>query len=160
MSDETTPTAETTTAPAPPAPDRRAEFIDGLRQLANALENCPGMPLPQALDKVTVFGMIDARYVDGKQESQVDWMARSAKNVPGRLVKRSDEFYFSLERKFGGITYSLAASRGDVCTRVKVGEKPTTKIEVIESKEVEVMEPVYEYDCAPILSRAAAGAGE
>lgn len=130
--------------------DHRTEQIEGLREIADAMEANPEMPLPYS------SGYVFAAHHLRDGESDLEAMRRLAKTIPGKLEKSSDDSYFYLTRKFGAIQVQLCAARDEVCVKKQVGTKTVKKIEAVETREVEVEEPVYEWDCEPILAKAAA----
>jgi len=149
---------------------KREEAVRGLRELADAIEQNPEMPMPHFCE----FGAIDVwaavarglkRGDDGEPirdgegnailETELEFMARVARSVPGELRKGTEngENYLTLRRDFGPIKLVYSAAREEVCVRRQVGTEKRTKIETVKTREVEVEEPVYEWDCKPILSR-------
>lgn len=130
----------------------RAAYIQGLRQLADALEAHPWVPLPTSGIMFGFHGDADAR-------GQVAAVARALpcswrKNV---WDGQSGSAYIDLTGKIAGLPVHISAYRDDVCTRVVTG---TEKREVEETvtpavtrqvvREVEVVE----WECHSVLAPA------
>lgn len=151
-------------------PDRDAEHrrgvIAGLRELADALEDHPRMPLPGGMSTwsdLTAYASVQAEseMVDGElvTESQLEFMGRVARHVPGKLEKDGNDVTFKLGRKFGTLQIYYAADRQEVCIQKKVGTTTEKKPHVITpavTTEIEVEVDVYEWECLPLLDRSAA----
>lgn len=151
---------ETTTETA-----HRDGVIAGLRELADALEDHPRMPLPGGTETWSnlmgfASSQAETREVDGEfvTETSLEFMARLAKNCPGKLEKVPLGNYFGLQRKFGTITVVWNADRDQVCIQKKTGTE-TRKVETVVTPAVtaehEETVDVFEWECLPLLGRAA-----
>lgn len=125
----------------------RTSYISGLRELADALETHPDMPLPESSTFSVGFHGV------GESDAKTQ-MRDAAKATPGMLRKDVTSSFFSLKREFGSITYELWASRETTCTPVVIGKKKVTTTEVVTpavTREVEIEENEIEWDCGDIL---------
>jgi hypothetical protein len=116
-----------------------ATFADGLRRLADLLDEHPDLAEYQSLDL--------SHFV-----SDLDEMTAARRRVGGRWEKRTfGDSYFALVRDLGGnVAISLNASRAKVCERVQTGVKTVTMPDpalVADLPSVTVEEPVYEWIC-------------
>lgn len=154
----------TTTAEIPPttivdAP--RAEYVKGLRALADAIEENLALPLPYdgRTNRIAFHFLSTA---DPRAE-----MAAAARALPCDLRKRVEDYgtlgaYLYLDGELHGVKVELVASRNSVCERVVTGtHEETRKVKDPEAlatvPEIEVTETVedVEWRCAPILAPAA-----
>lgn len=132
----------------------RAEYIEGLRGLANALEDDPDLPLPfdgTITSNLTVFAQT-------KDELQA-WISA----LPGTKTKdvneTSEHYGFKLRGSIAGLHILVHAPRDEVCTRRVVD----TRIEVVEEEITQVIGKrsvpktveIVEWDCHPLLSEVA-----
>lgn len=110
--------------------DRRASDIAGLRQLANWLEDHPGLEVPYALGGAVFVELAEARA----------FMAEA----PGGWEKKDSGDYWAYDRKFAGrVTYTAYVGREQLCQRVQVGTKT---VEAVPEHD----EPIYRWECAPV----------
>ena len=126
MSTTTVP-ATIDTEPAPVDP-RRAAYIDGLRQIADWLEQHPDVPLPylgfagstklqaQNVPAVPI-------YVWDDQRQRMAAIARAM----GGAEKDAAGDRFRLTRHFAGIAVVASAERDQVCERIVVGTREVTE---------------------------------
>lgn len=137
---------------APPA-DPRAEYVAGLRTLADLLEQQPDLQLP-ATGRTTAVYVI----ADGDQKAQLaDW----ARAMTGRKTKDASDAYFSLEGKVGGLDVIVIANREDVCERVVVGTRDVVEeapdpeaVAALPKTTVTRTEEIVEWRCSPVLGGA------
>jgi hypothetical protein len=130
--------------------ETRAACIEGLRQLAGALEQHPGMPLPAVKADFCFMGAGNPR---------AD-LAAAARALPCTWRKhvwdgQSGNSYFELEGSLGGVEVELRAYRDAVCTRVVKGTEDRETEEVVRPAETrKVVKPVevVEWDCGPLLA--------
>jgi hypothetical protein len=128
----------------------RAEYIKGLRALADALEQHPELRLPYdgRSTGISVFPHGDQR------AELADW----ARVLPGRKEKTPRNTYFDLHGSFHGLKITVVCQRDEVCERHVVG---TREVEVEEPdpaavaalpkvKRTEILEDV-EWICGSIL---------
>lgn len=138
-----------------PETGKRAEYIKGLRALADAMEQHPELPIPWQGGQYMpmTFHFLHAR--DARAEMAA---ARRALGVPMDKKPREDG-YFDLAGMLHGLHVTLNAYRKDVCERVVVA---TREVEIEEPdpqavpalpkvKRTEVVEDV-EWICGPILA--------
>jgi hypothetical protein len=143
-----------------PVPDERARLIDGLRVLASALEQNPGIPLPyDGTDTPISFYFLHA--ADPRAE-----LAAAARALPCSWRKsfRDDAEYapgqvapavMKMTGQIGGLSVELVAYRDAVCERVVTGTEDR-EVEVVVTPAVvrKVTKPVETYDwvCHPVMS--------
>lgn len=144
--------------PVPPAPDPRAEYIRGLREIADWLEAHPEVPLPW--HKTAQTGQLEYSleiYLNGDgQKAQLATIGRAMGKAEKVAIDSLNRF--NLVRRFGGIAVVAVADREEVCTKVVTGvETVTKKVKdptlLAAVPEVEVTEEVetYEWRCGSIL---------
>ena len=116
------------------------DLVTSMREFADFLE-ARGLELPEP-------GYGDATieiswWLPNKEE-----LARTARAL-GKCEKKLDEYSYNLVRKFGNVKFEAWSSRNVVCTRKQVGTKTVevTVSVVTGTKE----EPVYEWECDPLL---------
>lgn len=123
----------------------REDYIAGLRQLADYLEERPDVPVP----------ISEKHYAFVHDEDTFRKAARSM----GSAKKDFDINYAMLRRDFaGGIHYELNIARERVCERRVVATKAVPE-QVIPAHEVEVVEwdckePLLAHDSAPVESNS------
>lgn len=137
---------------------RRATYTDGLRVLANLLENHPELPLPYEGDGTAMTMMFWGP--DAREE-----LAAAARALPIRLTKNDparsgyDETYFNLDGNLNGLRIQLTAHRTQVCERVVTGTRTVTE-EVPDPDAPKVtrirVEEIAEWRCRPLLTDDAA----
>ncbi len=123
----------------------RHEYIKGLRDLADFLEQHPDFPsLP--LDGGSALTIMS--YTLTREQ-----LASMPRTLGGRWDKDADDTYYHLRRRFGPHQVQLYTSRGDVCERVQVGtrtvQQPAPDAPPVPMVDVEV--PVYEWRCPDSL---------
>lgn len=110
--------------------ERRASDIAGLRQLANWLEDHPGIEAPYAMGGAVFVELAEAR----------DFMAEA----PGGWDKRDSGDYWAYGRQFAGhVTYTAYVARENLCRKVQIGTKTVDAVP-------EHDEPIYRWECAPV----------
>jgi hypothetical protein len=136
-------------------PDPRAEYISGLRALADLLEQHPELKTPHYGIDVIPHGPEQSR------EQLAVW----ARALPGKKDKQISEKLASLVGYLRGVKVTVIAYRDEVCERVTTGvETVTKKVKDPEAlaavPEVEVTEEVetYEWICRPMLADEQVGA--
>lgn len=142
--------------------DPRAEYVAGLRMLADLLEQNPHLKLPFYGD---VFPMRVLVCNDDPQD-QRDQLAAWVKALPGRKDKAVGGTmgdFLMLRAKLRGLDFEVQAQRDDVCERVVVGTKTETKVVkdpalLASVPEVEVTEEIeiVEWRCGSILGAVSA----
>lgn len=138
--------------------DERSEYIAGLRQLADVLEQHDELPLPV---QGTLLPM-SMCFLSGDDDRSA--IAAGARALPCRLDKRvrdgsGCDSYFDLHGQLHGLRVQLTAYRDDVCERVVTGTEEVTRTvkdpEALAAvPEVEVTETVetVEWRCHSILA--------
>jgi hypothetical protein len=114
-------------------PNQRAQFIDGIRALADFLETHPQVDLP--------YSLCASVYTDAKS-------VRKMTHLSGTWTKKYNDYNVSYVKPFtnsqtysGSIRLVLSVERSQVCERVQVGTKT---VEAVPAHEA----PVYEWRCA------------
>lgn len=144
------------------APDDRAAYIDGLRQLADVLEAHPEISLPVS-SGTTRFGAMSFPCGSGPDAAQAMAAARRAFGSASwtKNVTNSDHGnWLNLAGQLAGLHVELYAARDAVCTRRVVGtEEREVDVQVtpaVTEKRTETVE-IVEWDCEPILAPRTAG---
>ena len=137
-----------------PSPEeKRADYIAGLRLLADALERSPEVPLPyEGIATDMTF-----HFLHGDDPKAA--MAACARALPTSFTKDADGKYFDLHGKLAGLRVNLVAFRAEVCERVVTGTRqveieepdPEALAAVPTVTRIEVVEDV-EWVCSPILA--------
>jgi hypothetical protein len=70
--------------------------------------------------------------------------------VLGSVRKEQTDYDLKVTRMFGGVQLAVCSSRSIACERKQVGTK-TVEVPDPEGPKVTIEQPVYEYDCSPIL---------
>ncbi|MEV4161437.1 hypothetical protein [Nonomuraea dietziae] len=144
-----------------PTEARRAEYVKGLRALADILEAHPEVPLPYDGSSPD-YGRITFSDFLHSKDPRADMAAtRRALGVP--VAKSAREDYFDLHGNLHGLYFTLTAFRSDVCERVVVDRQeidvevpdPEALALVPKVKRTEVVEQV-EWRCSPLLTGSAA----
>lgn len=132
--------------------DVRAEYIAGLRALADALEQHPELMLPYTGRLSSPMNVIP---LGDEQRPQLTAWARA---LPGKREKQERDQYLDLIGAFHGLGIKVICDRDEVCERVVVGTETVTKTvkdpaALAAVPEVEVTEEVevVEWRCRPLL---------
>jgi hypothetical protein len=135
--------------------DERARFIDGLRVLADALEEHPEVPLPYhgTSAEISFYFLLT--------ENPRAEMAAAARALPCSWQKEASDSRetLSLHGQLGALRVELVAYRNDVCTRVVTGtEDRPVEVVVTPAVTETVVKPVeiVRWECSPILAPALA----
>lgn len=136
--------------------DPRTEYIAGLRQLADLLEQHPDLELP-----------FDGRshpisvYLTTKEDQRTP-LAAWTRVLPGRKTKSkggTHDEYFNVRVRLRGLDFQIVANRAEVCERIVVGTREVvTEVPDPEAvaalPKVEVREVVedVEWRCGPLLA--------
>lgn len=130
-----------------PDENERAEYIAGLRALADALESDPGLTVPfsgSAASDLSVF-------IETKEELQ-HWV----RVMPGRKDKQVDDgddnWGFRLAGAIRGLHVLVYAPRDEVCTARIVGTKTVERRIPIDYQTVTEEVPEVEWDCGSLLA--------
>jgi hypothetical protein len=133
----------------------RTEYVAGLRQLADLLEQHDELPVPYegSATSMTMYFLSQGR----------DAFVAAARVMPGRLDKKVRDTVYELRARLGGddgLKVDLAAYRNDVCERVVTGTETVTKrvpdpnVTVPMVDVTETVEHV-RWECKPLLSGGA-----
>lgn len=120
--------------------EKRADYIEGLRAIADMLETHGDIPLPVASTFTTFFSGDDA-------PAQ---MAAIRRVIGGRWTKTATDSWFWLRKPFGPHEYDLTAARNIVCQRVVVGTEQVEEPDP-EAPKVVVEKEIIEWRCSPLL---------
>lgn len=106
----------------------RTAFVQGLRELADALEASPEIPLPYRYfsARVTSPNHLDD---DGKSKHAKRRAAEIARAIPAKVDKQSLGSLFALVTSFGPIKLEVFFDRDQVCERVVTGTRTVTEEE-------------------------------
>lgn len=131
----------------------RAEWIKGLRDMADWFESNPDFPVPKYTG--IMVDLFDYNFVG---ETAVQRMANAARGL-GRCEKcHVGDRYYVLRRHFGPHRIDVNTYSENVCSRIQVGTKTVTRPVKLKNPEMEtVEEPVYEWHCDPLLANEEAG---
>lgn len=140
-----------------PTTDERAEYIAGLRALADLLERNPDLELPHT-------GMGGSLCVV-LHETQREQLAAWARAMPGAKTKSAsrDGSAFYLDGQVGRVKMTIIADRGEVCERIVIGTREVTEetpdpeaVDALPKTTVTRVEEVVEWRCHSILDEAGA----
>lgn len=144
--------AETETTTEDAEAKERHEFVHGLRELAEMLDEAdPSLPLPHARE-LYAFPEPAMEGVMATKEEEAAEIARLARAIPGRVEKVFDDGNVKLHKRFGSLVYEIFGS--SVCERVQVGTKTEVREEPVETRTVTETVPVFEYRCPDSLLAA------
>lgn len=115
----------------------RANYVAGLRALADAIESRPNMPVPEYGYTVDInvtaseYKWIPATETsESKSESKYDndetirRLKAGTRAIPGKKDKKFLDYAFVVEKEFSpNVKYKLTASRKAVCKAVPTGNK-------------------------------------
>lgn len=102
--------------------DTRAEYIAGLRMLADTLDANPDLELPIYGDRYAPMAV----YLVG-DENQRGQLAAWAKALPGRKEKADRDTRLDLKGAFRGLHISVTVEREEVCEKVVLGTREVTE---------------------------------
>jgi hypothetical protein len=127
----------------------RSQYIAGLRELADLLEQHEELELPYSGYR-SAMSVIPA-------DNQLEQVAAWARALPGRVEKRVRSGYFDIDGNLAGLKITVIADRDKVCERVVVGTETVTRTVPdpdVEVPLVEVTEQVerVEWRCLPLLA--------
>jgi hypothetical protein len=122
--------------------EEKRAYIDGLRQLADWLEDHPMLPAPSSTDF----------YIFAYSKEKFSEYARGM----GKAEKSSSGGYFNITHEFPGeLKLQLTATHGAVCEKVKVGTRKVVKkvYPDVQPTEEIVEEDIYEWVCPESVLR-------
>jgi hypothetical protein len=129
--------------------DPRAEYIAGLRMLADLLEARPELMKPHGYLQVIPLGEVQSR----------EQLAAWARALPGKKEKQITDQFANLVGTLRGVQVKVVAYRDEVCERVVLGTETVTKKvkdpqALAAVPEIEVTEEVeqVEWVCRPMLA--------
>jgi hypothetical protein len=129
------------------AEDGREEYIAGLRQLADVLEQHPEIVIPSAgRDHIWTF---DFNYLNRAE------LVAIAKAMPGSKEKDADSASFRLSGKLRGLYWAAEIAREQVCTAKVVGTETQTRKVATAFEEVTETVDKIEWVCEPLLAEVA-----
>lgn len=143
----------------------RDQYIAGLRELADLLEQNPDFRLPYegSTGNMTVFLM--SYDVADPKVAMAEHTRTLRRHTREAVTKDATSAYFDVNTRLGGpdgLSVQLSTQRAQVCERVVVGTEVKTKLvrdpELVEKLPlvaVEEQEEIIEWQCAPILASAA-----
>lgn len=145
---------------ARPVDPMRAGYIQGLRKLADLLEQHPDLPLPYEGSS----GAMAFQFLFGPDPKAA--MVAASRVLHVRLDKDVVESeygsYFNLRGHLAGLQIRLVAFRDAVCRKVQVGEEEITEevpdpeaLAAVPTVTVTRTVPKYDWECQPILAGAA-----
>lgn len=128
--------------------DDRQGTIDGLRQIAQLLEDNPDLPAPYISD--ASWGVHGGFIPEGK--GVPEQIAAIARLIPTRFDKDVDGSYYRLKGKVGAITVEVWGFRDAVCERVVTGTREVTEdVPTAYETVTKTVEDV-EWVCKPLLA--------
>lgn len=138
-------------------PDPRAQYIRGLRMLADLLEARPELLVPHGPLSVVPLGERESR----------EQLAAWARALPGKKDKEINDRFANLVGSLRGLRIKVVAYRDEVCERVVLGTETVT--EMVPDPEALTAVPqiaqvttreIVEWVCRPMLADEANQAGE
>lgn len=124
-----------------------AEYIAGLRLMADVLEAHPEIILPWPGQSPY---MNFEFYVTGERDEKAT-TAAIIRALGGHWSKDASDAFFTTQTQVRGLHVRVVATRDQVCVRRVVGQKTVTKKIATVYEEKNVVEDIVEWDCAPIL---------
>ena len=124
--------------------DKRAEYVQGLRDVADFLEAHDTLPLPGG--EFTAYTFEQAETLPIVQEI--------AKQL-GSFKKRELNGYLTLEKSFGPIALCFTHSQEDTCRRIVIGTRKVEKIiypEGIKTETKTIEEEIVEWKCPSLFN--------
>lgn len=134
----------------------REEYINGLRALANLLQNVPELELPTHGGVVEEYGVAGGSidwmlFTDDDHDEQKARAQAIVRAVPGEWRKNAGSNLFRAEADLCGLRLQVIVDRAAVCTRKVVGTKQVEKKVPVEFKTETVDEDIVEWDCGSLL---------
>jgi len=138
--------------------ETRAAYTAGLRQLADALDAHPGLPLPTGGS----VAPLTIHFLHGDDPRAA--MAAAARVLPVTWAKDAWEgasggAYFELAGALAGLAIRLSAYRDAVCTRIVTGTREVTEtvadpaaLAAVPRVEVTRTEDIVEWECSSLLA--------
>lgn len=146
-----------------PNPDPRAEYIRGLREIADWLEAHPEVPLPYL--GTTQGGRSESglHIYLGSDRDQKAELAKIARAMgKAEKVPHDDLGRLNLVRRFAGIALIAVADRDEVCEKVVLSTETVTEMvpdpeymAIAPMIQRETVKEIVEWRCTSILAGAA-----
>jgi hypothetical protein len=124
----------------------RAEWVDGLRQLATFIEEHPDFTLPTCASVVVLVTEMPPEQARAE-------MARLARQL-GNAEKNTYGDWFEVARKFGPHSLDINAYRQQICERVVVGTE-TVEVADPNAPKVTITRDKVEWKCPPSILEVA-----
>jgi hypothetical protein len=140
--------------------NHRADYVKGLRALADILEASPEVPLPYtgSVSEIAINAFLHSKDPRAAIVATVRAFTGVAWDKETRDGKGSDDSYFDMLGSLHGLRLRLTSYRDAVCERVVTGTREVTETvkdpaKLAEVPEIEVTKTVEEVEwrCAPIL---------
>jgi len=124
----------------------RQDYIRGLREFANWLDERPAVPIPYGELTVNQYCVLE------DQRKELAAIGRAM----GRADKKTTDAFFVMCREFGNgtVAYNANASRNQVCERIVKGTRKVLKPDYKNVPQVEVEEDIVEWVCPDALLSA------
>lgn len=143
----------------------RAEYIEGLRLLADLLEHHDTVPLPYDGNRGAIAWVLNGKDYDKRAALQQILVAVPGAKSKDVIADGAGDDLFTVEGRLAGLRVKVILHREDVCERVVVGVETVTKTvpdpELVQAAladipEIEVTEQVehVEWRCSPLLASA------
>lgn len=131
---------------------KRAEWLNGVRSLADFIEANPDFGVP--------YGGFTQYLYAGDSDETKSALAAMARML-GTAAKETSDFYFQLTRMFGPIPFTVAVDREMVCRKVVTGVE-TVEVQVppegVEMVTVTEQRETFEWICPESILRPAESA--
>jgi hypothetical protein len=135
--------------------DTRAEYVAGLRALADLLEANTDVPVPTyGADRWQPIRWVITGESAAEQKAAIAAVVRA---VGGTWAKRStgkNDDLFTFDGRLAGLYLDILTHRETVCRRVVTGTREVTATIPPATKEVTVTEDIVEWICEPLLAEA------
>lgn len=129
--------------------DERAEYIAGMRALADVLERTPDIPLPQSGTGQSITWVVT---IESDQKAATAGIIRA---VGGSWSKRpggTDGHLLIPSTYIRGLFVEIIADREAVCVRKVVGTETVTKQIPVTFEEQTVEQDIVEWDCGSLMA--------
>lgn len=122
--------------------DKRAEYIEGLRDVADFLAAHPTLPLPET-PTLSIYHF---------NETETISLARKIARQLGSFEKEESSGYLVLRKSFGPVALRFVLARRDICERVVVGTRKVERKIIPPNLMTEtVEEEIVEWRCPSLL---------
>ena len=131
----------------------RAEYIAGLRELADLLERHDDLPLPYHGSGISELLWVETTRDTDEQKAVA---AKFARLIPSTIAKEPRGDALDVKGRIRGLRVCLIVDRDAVCERIVKGTKTVTIPAKPAEPERTVVVDEVEWRCAPILSEQGA----